>query len=125
MFKKYLLASIFIGVVLALAACGGDDSSEPADSNSDEPTSTSQVDLVANNWDFDQDEYVVDEGDEVTITLTNDEGMHNVAIDGLDVEVDGGDEATFVASEAGEYEIYCSLPCGEGHDEMTTTLVVQ
>ena len=39
----------------------------------------------------------------------------------------GGDPITidFVASAAGTFEILCSEFCGDGHEEMSGTLVVQ
>lgn len=120
-----------------LAACGGNNSSDPVEdtdtnnsagqtdeSSSDEATSNN-VDIIATNWDFDQDEYVVTAGEEVKLTLTNDEGMHGIVIDGLDVQVDGDGETTFTATEPGEYSILCSIPCGQGHNDMVSTLIVQ
>src|SRR5690625_2811036 len=128
---------IFLGFILVLAACGGNNSSDPGedtdtnnsagqtdDSSSDEATSNN-VDIIATNWDFDQDEYVVTAGEEVKLTLTNDEGMHGIVIDGLDVQVDGDGETTFTATEPGEYSILCSIPCGQGHNDMISTLIVQ
>lgn len=135
--KKSLLAMIFLGFILVLAACGGNNSSDPVedtdtnnsagqtdDSSSDEATSNN-VDIIATNWDFDQDEYVVTAGEEVKLTLTNDEGMHGIVIDGIDVQVDGDGETTFTATEPGEYSILCSIPCGQGHNDMVSTLIVQ
>lgn len=128
---------IFLGFILVLAACGGNNSSDPVedtdtnnsagqtdDSSSDEATSNN-VDIIATNWDFDQDEYIVTAGEEVKLTLTNDEGMHGIVIDGLDIQVDGDGETTFTATEPGEYSILCSIPCGQGHNDMVSTLIVQ
>lgn len=136
--KKSLLAMIFLGFILVLAACGGSNSSDPVedtdannstgqtdDSSSSDEATSNNVDIIATNWDFDQDEYIVTAGEEVKLTLTNDEGMHGIEIDGLDVKVDGDGETTFTATEPGEYNIYCSIPCGQGHNDMVSTLIVQ
>jgi len=136
--KKGLLAMIFLGFILVLAACGGNNSSDPAedtdtnnsagqtdDSSSSDEATSNNVDIIATNWDFDQDEYIVTAGEEVKLTLTNDEGMHGIVIDGLDVKVDGDGETTFTATEPGEYSILCSIPCGQGHNDMVSTLIVQ
>ena len=131
---------IFLGFILVLAACGGNDSGDPVgdtDANdsteqaaddsgtSDETATNNNVDIIATNWDFDQDEYIVKAGEEVKVTLTNDEGMHGIAIDGLDVKIDGDGETTFTPNEPGEYTIYCSIPCGQGHNDMVSTLIVK
>ncbi|WP_332694296.1 hypothetical protein [Halalkalibacter lacteus] len=45
-----------------------------------------------------------------------------MAIEGADLKIDGDGEAT-VTLEAGEYIIYCTIPCGGGHEEMTAKLI--
>jgi cytochrome c oxidase subunit 2 len=122
--KKVLLAAIFLGFVLLLAACSGDDTEQTGDISSSEDSST-QIDITASNFEFDQAEYTANVGEEVKITLTNDEGMHGIAIDEMDVNIEGDGEATFTPEEPGEYTIYCSVPCGQGHAEMKSTLIVE
>lgn len=139
--KKLMISFILLSLVLILAACGGNDDTIEIENDSGneninesinednnengngENASASEVDLVATNWDFDQDSYTAAAG-EVTINLTNEEGHHGIMIEGTDVEIDGEGSAT-ADLEPGEYRIYCSIPCGEGHDEMETTLVVE
>lgn len=136
--KKGFLATIFLGLILVLAACGGsnndsntndgvDNSAEQTEDSgsSENTTANNDFEIKATNWDFDQAEYVVETGEEVNVTLVNEEGMHGIAIDDFDVKVDGDGEATFTPTEPGEYKIYCSVPCGQGHDDMTSTLIVQ
>src|SRR5699024_3461867 len=97
---------------------------EPA-TETEDATATNDLEIIATNWALDPTEYTVTAGEEVTITLVNEEGMHGIAIDDLDVKIDGDGEATFTPTEPGEYTIYCSIPCGEGHDDMVSTLIVQ
>ena len=136
--KKGIFATILLGLILVLAACGGsnadsdenasqDNSTEETEStsSSEESTGNNDFEIIATNWDFDQDEYIVQAGEEVNITLVNEEGMHGIAIDGLDVEINGDGEATFTPEEPGEYTIYCNIPCGQGHSDMVSTLIVQ
>lgn len=63
-----------------------------------------------------------------------DEGYHSghglyVPADAYDVDLQatpgGADSTTFLADEAGEFELRCDVYCGEGHDEMTGRLVVE
>lgn len=115
---------LLLSLTVILAACGGgDDDSDKG--SSDEATSKSNLDITATNFEFDQEEYTVQSGDEVTINLTNEEGNHGLAIDDFDVNIEGEGEATFTPDAAGEYTIHCSVPCGEGHDDMKSTLIVE
>ncbi|WP_047982423.1 MULTISPECIES: cupredoxin domain-containing protein [Ornithinibacillus] len=126
--NKGLLALITIGLVLVLAACGQTNSSDTDNSNSShtgEATSNNVVEIKATNWEFDQAEYSVNAGEEVSISLTNNEGMHGIAIDEFDVNIEGDGKASFTPDQPGEYIIYCSIPCGEGHSEMKSTLIVK
>ncbi|MUK89266.1 cytochrome C oxidase subunit II [Ornithinibacillus sp. L9] len=124
--KKGLLVTILFSFILILAACGGNDVDQEASNTSNESSSTNQlVDLTATNFEFDQAEYTVNAGEEVKITLTNEEGMHGISIDEFDVNIEGEGEATFTPDEPGEYTIYCSIPCGQGHSEMTAKLIVK
>ncbi|WP_026905784.1 cupredoxin domain-containing protein [Paucisalibacillus globulus] len=131
--KKLLLALLF-SLILVLAACGGDDAeSKDSDTSSDTeqsadsstPDPNNEVNIVASNFQFDKDVYTVKSGEEVKVSLKNDEGMHGITIEGLDVNIDGEGEATFTPTEPGEYKIICSIMCGEGHGDMVSTLVVQ
>ncbi|GGA74576.1 cytochrome C oxidase subunit II [Ornithinibacillus halotolerans] len=121
--KKGLLTGLLFSLILVLAACGGDDTA--SNDTSSDAGSDADVNIIATNFDFDKDEYVVTAGEEVTVALTNEAGHHGIAIEGLDVSIEGEGTATFTPTEPGEYKIYCSIMCGEGHGDMIATLVVQ
>lgn len=136
--KKGILVTILFGLILALAACGGgnsdsnttktgQDAAEETEStsSSEEPVINNDFEIKATNFEFDQAEYTVKAGEEVKISLVNDEGMHGISIDDLDVNIEGDGEATFTPEEPGEYTIYCNIPCGQGHSDMVSTLIVQ
>ncbi|MFC3040593.1 cytochrome C oxidase subunit II [Virgibacillus xinjiangensis] len=140
--KKGLLAFLVLALVLFLAACGGgsdevsgpedtddataaEETAEETESESAEGEASNEINLTATNFDLGGEEFVVNSGEEVTLTLTNEEGNHGVAIDELDVDLQGEGEVTFVPEEPGEYTIYCNIFCGEDHDQMTATLIVQ
>ncbi len=83
------------------------------------------VDIVATNFKFNQDKFYVKAGEEVTVNLTSEEGVHGVFIEGVKAEIKEKDGTVkFTPDKAGEYKIYCSVFCGEGHGDMTATLVV-
>ncbi|WP_077297900.1 cupredoxin domain-containing protein [Virgibacillus pantothenticus] len=124
--KKRWLLSLIILFLAVLAACGSDEAEEAKGSGSNsKPSNATQLDISVTNFAFDQEEYNVTAGDEVTLKLSNKEGQHGIGIDELDVSIQGDGEATFTPSEPGEYTIYCNIPCGEGHADMKSTLIVQ
>ncbi|GAB3059984.1 cupredoxin domain-containing protein [Virgibacillus ainsalahensis] len=137
--KKGLFVPILLGLILLLAACGSDESGEAAETMENDSAATevakdtgasndeaanNEVNVIATNFDLGEDEYIVNAGEEVTLTLVNEEGNHGISIDALDVDLQGEGEVTFTPEEPGEYTIYCNIFCGEGHEDMTATLVV-
>lgn len=85
------------------------------------------LEIVATNWDFDKDEYIVEAGSTMTVALKNEQGLHGINISGLGVDLQGAklsQEVTF--GKAGdEYEVTCIVLCGEGHTEMKAKIIVQ
>lgn len=73
------------------------------------------------------------EGDTVRLLVRSADGPHGVEIKAFKVKKavprarPGDDPVTieFVAAAAGEYPILCSEYCGNGHKDMTGTLVVR
>ncbi|MDL4839599.1 cupredoxin domain-containing protein [Aquibacillus rhizosphaerae] len=118
--NKIIVTVLFSSLILFLAACGGDESANEGNSDS---SSGNTVDLVASNWEFEQDTYKTTAGD-ITFNLKNDEGFHGIEIEGTDLNIEGEGSAT-TSLKAGEYTIRCTVPCGEGHEEMTATLIVE
>jgi len=78
---------------------------------------------------YSQEEIRVNQGDIVTINLTNSGGYHDWVIDEFDAateKINGGGETsvTFVADESGTFEFYCSV--GNHREQgMVGTLIVE
>lgn len=129
MMKKILTLALAIGVVFSLSACGAKEESkaaQPASANNSTNSGAQQVKLVATNFQFDQKEYKVKKGQDVTFTLESKEGMHGVQITGLNVTLDNSKKtATVKADKEGTYDIICSVPCGTGHVNMKSKLIVE
>jgi cytochrome c oxidase subunit 2 len=82
--------------------------------------------IVATNYQFDQPEYTVKAGETLKVSLTNKEGLHAIEIVGLNVKLDNTNKSTEVKfDKPGTYEIHCILPCGPGHADMKSKLIVQ
>jgi plastocyanin len=131
------LLILSLGLALALVACGGGDDGSPAVSDGTSGGGTvavvdGNVDLSANDLEFDANVIEAPAGEEFTITFTNLESQpHNVAVD----TEEGGDEIvtgdvitgpdatttiTVPALEPGEYYFVCDV-----HPDMNGTIVVE
>ncbi|MEO5741505.1 MAG: cupredoxin domain-containing protein [Vicinamibacterales bacterium] len=89
--------------------------------------------VVARRFDFEPATIEVTEGDRVRLVVRSADGPHGVEIKAFKVKkgvprAKPGDEPIvieFVAERAGEFPILCSEYCGNGHKDMTGTLVVK
>jgi cytochrome c oxidase subunit II len=89
--------------------------------------------VVARRFAFEPGTIEVVEGDRVRLLVRSADGPHGVEIKAFKVKkavprAKPGDSPVtieFVAAKAGEYPILCSEYCGNGHDDMTGTLVVR
>ncbi|WLD94812.1 cytochrome C oxidase subunit II [Alkalihalobacillus sp. AL-G] len=140
--RKGIYASILFSTMLVLGACGGgetDEGAENDDTGMEEGTNegteegategggetTSSLEITATNWKFNQDSYKVTSGEAVTINFESKEGVHGLGIKGkndFNIKKSGSKELTL---EPGEYQVYCTIPCGEGHADMVSTLIVE
>ena len=89
--------------------------------------------VVARRFSFEPATIEVVEGDTVRLLVRSADGPHGVEIKAFKVKkavprAKPGDSPVtieFVATAAGEYPILCSEYCGNGHKDMTGTLVVR
>jgi cytochrome c oxidase subunit 2 len=145
MHRKISLLFLAVFVAVSLAACGSSNKeadapkTKPATAQSEPKTSdpknttqeikptgkTVEITVTAKSFEFDKQEIDVQAGDKVVIHLVNADGAHGFAIDDFGVNIKGGETATFTANKKGEFQYYCSLMCGVGHDKMIGKLVVQ
>lgn len=121
-FVLFIGAGIFGFVALFITAA------DNGDNNAEEASAGPSLKLVASNFKFDQAEYTAKAGETVRVSLSIKEGIHAVHItgQGLTVDLDKQNPSQDVTFEKpGTYDIVCSLPCGEGHANMKSKLVVQ
>lgn len=121
-FVLFIGAGLFGFVALFMAVA------DNADKNSEEASTGPTLRLVASNFKFDQPEYIIKAGEETKVSLSIKDGIHAVQISGqgVTVELDKQNASKLVTfDKPGTYDIICSLPCGEGHANMVSKLVVQ
>lgn len=132
--RRGALIGLLVSASLVLAACGG-TTTDPSDDNSGGGTVSvvdGNVDLTADNLEFDANVIQAPAGEAFTITFTNLETQpHNVAV----LTEEGGDEIVrgevlseegaedvieVPALEPGEYYFLCDV-----HPEMNGVIVVE
>lgn len=134
--KKLIVLALAISLVFALSACGKKETAQPPAAGGTTTGGTTaggaaaggaqNIKLTATNWKFDQPEYKVKQGQDVTVTLENKEGLHGAQIKDFNVNLSGNTlTKTFKADKAGTYDIICSVPCGQGHLNMKAKLIVE
>jgi cytochrome c oxidase subunit 2 len=88
------------------------------------------IEIIARRFEFEPSKIEVTEGDHVRLIVRSGDGVHGIEIKKFKVSnvvPRGGENVTidFIASAPGTFPILCSEHCGEGHEEMTGTLVVR
>ncbi len=142
---KKFLSFVIVGLLAVLmVGCGAKDdqaTSSNAKANENSATNTEnskdsekvkptgnvvEVTITSKNFEFDQKEIKAKVGDTVKIHFKNDEGAHGFGLDAFGgIDIKSGETAEFVVDKAGTYEYYCTLMCGQGHDNMMGKLIVE
>ncbi len=81
------------------------------------------ITLDAKRWEYSMPEIRVKQGDHVKIMIINEDTTHGIAIP--DFGVSGVESVEFVADKTGSFEFKCPTMCGQGHRNMTGTLIVE
>ena len=88
------------------------------------------VNVIARRFEFDPATITVTVGQPVRLMVRSEDGLHGMEIKKLKISKDiprGGEAViiNFTPNAVGEFPILCSEYCGDGHDGMRGTLVVQ
>lgn len=88
------------------------------------------IEVIARRFEFEPSTIEVTEDDHVRLIVRSGDGVHGIGIKKFKVSKvvpRGGEQVTidFIASASGSFPILCSEHCGEGHEEMTGTLIVR
>ncbi len=137
--NKYITIIIVIVILLG----GGLAYKKFVQPKKDAPVTTGAVKSFTikaekDKWDFEPGEIQVQRGDKVVLTIVNEDSYdHGIAIDAFGVSqrmpAKGIIYVEFVATQAGEFAYYCSVPCGDGvvngkkrgHFDMVGKIVVK
>ncbi|BBI33542.1 cupredoxin domain-containing protein [Cohnella abietis] len=131
-----LLTIVALAAMLALSACGSNNSKNNSSSPSASAPSASEsqpaaggqtieATIDATNWKFDVTEIKAKVGDTLKLTLNSSEGNHGVSIDDLGLKIKKGETVEIKLDKAGTFEFNCNIMCGQGHDNMTGNIIVE
>lgn len=130
--KGYLIIIALVAVAVAGYFLINNDSSnsqtlvpnQSGGGNSFESSSSVVVvNIDASRWEYSPNTIIVKKGDHVRIVVNNIDTNHGISIP--DYGISGTDEVSFIANKAGTFSFSCPTFCGEGHREMTGTLIVE
>ena len=87
-----------------------------------------EIHLTAKNFTFTPDTITLKKGEPVVLVLTSQDRKHGFSLRafGVRADVNPGESARirFTPDKAGKFTFSCDVFCGDGHEEMTGTIVV-
>lgn len=93
------------------------------------PGSPRVIRVTAENWMFTPAVITVKKGEPVQISLEGVGGIHGYSVPDLGINqvVEAGQTVTFdlPTDETGTFNVRCSVPCGEGHRDMTGQIIIE
>jgi len=126
MVSKKAINSVVLGSIVVVVVVGYILMNySPMNTTSGEDKS---FDIVSFQWGFEPQFIKVNKDDHVILKLSSDDVAHGIAIDEYQINepiIPGQmSEVEFIADKPGTFHYYCSVPCGEGHDEQGGYLTV-
>jgi plastocyanin len=121
---------VIIGILAVLIIGGGVVYKQFILAQKDKPVTTGvvknfTVTAIGDEWKFEPEDIEVNRGDKIIMKVVNEDDYdHGIAIDAYgisqrmpaksDPQTHGIITIELVATQAGEFPFYCSVPCGEG-----------
>ena len=89
---------------------------------------TKKITMTAKQWEFLPPAIEVNHGDTVELTIKSIDVTHGILIPefGINERLEPQKEVVinFIADKKGEFDFFCSTPCGRGHRDMRGLLIV-
>jgi cytochrome c oxidase subunit II len=87
-----------------------------------------EIEIQASKFDFTPDTVKVKRGETITLVLTSIDRIHGFKMPDFgirtDIIPDEERRVTLTPDRAGSFVFFCDVFCGDGHEEMSGTLVV-
>src|SRR3989344_2787534 len=118
--NKFILLAV-VGVIIFAVGIGYRLFLIPESSKPVETGKVVEVTIIAkkNEWRFEPEDIAINQGDRIIATVVNEDDYdHGFAIDAYGISQRMPAKSTitveFVATRPGDFQYYCSVPCGEG-----------
>ncbi len=89
---------------------------------------TRAIDVTVANWSFSPATITAKKGEKVQLRITGGTGIHSFAVAdlGINVRIEPGQTVTvdLPTDKTGTFGVRCRIPCGEGHQTMSSTVVI-
>ncbi len=137
-YTPLLIGILLVGVILAGCSPSDDrqvvvtddgkgtiDDSETTDGNTANQETGNDVNAItieAERFEYSPSTITVKKGEKVKLVINNEDTTHGISIPELGVT--GIDSVEFTPDKAGTFSFRCPTFCGDGHREMTGTLIV-
>lgn len=109
-----------------------EESSVVDDGGGDEEALVSRpriIDVTAENWAFTPSVITVKKGEAVQLRIRGVSGVHGYTVPGLGIEETIAPHQIVTVDlpteKPGTYSLFCSVPCGVGHTDMTGMIVIE
>lgn len=123
---KWIMFVMFIGACLLGAGTLFNEVATHSAAIKEDVQGPKKLVFVASDFKFDQTEYKVAKGETLQVKLDVKQGIHAMEILKLGVKLDKANPMQeFTFTEAGTYDVVCTLPCGTGHADMKSKLIVE
>jgi cytochrome c oxidase subunit II len=87
-----------------------------------------EIHITAKNFAFTPDTITLKKGEPVVLVLSSQDRKHGFSLRGFGIRTDvnpgGSARVRFTPNKTGKFTFSCDIFCGEGHEEMTGTVVV-
>lgn len=121
-----------ITVALSLAACAPSNQ-QSATPRPQQPTAAATnvrvIQVTSENWKFTPNVITLKKGEKVQLQVTGVSGTHGFAIPELGINIPVAPGQTVLidlpTDRAGTFALFCSIPCGPGHRNMTGQIEVE
>lgn len=87
-----------------------------------------EIHITAKNFEFTPDTITLKKGEPVVLVISSQDRKHGFSLRALGIRADvnpgGTARVRFTPTKAGKFTFSCDVFCGDGHEDMTGTIVV-